>query len=57
MVDFCKVRIFSRNRQYFTVFYKVASKHLNRFLFREIRGVSVRKESSDAARRRPYSHR
>ena len=58
MVDFCKVRIFSRNRQHFTVFYRVASKispkHLNRFLFRGIRGVSVRKESSDAARRRPY---
>ena len=42
MVDFCKVRILSRNRQHFTVFYRVASKispkHLNRFLFREIRG-------------------
>ena len=58
MVDFCKVRILSRNRQHFTVFYRVASKispkHLNRFLCHEIRGVSVRKESSDAARRRPY---
>ena len=58
MVDFCKVRIFSRNRQHFTVFYRVASKispkHLNRFLFREIREVRVGKESSDAARRRPY---
>ena len=42
MVDFCKVRIFSRNRQHFTVFYRVASKispkHFTRFLFREIRG-------------------
>ena len=38
MVDFCKVRILSRNQQHFAVFYKVASKHLNRFLFRGIRG-------------------
>ena len=58
MVDFCKVRIFSRNRQHFTVFYRVASKispkHFTRFLFRGIREVRVRKESSDAARSRPY---
>ena len=58
MVDFCKVRILSRNQQYFAVFYRVESKispkHFTRFLFRGIREVRARKESSEAARRRPY---